>query len=189
MKYFTKEFVKADNDSSLTKAQSHTVSSKFERMCRAYRRQLAKLEPRISKQAWNFFYLGFGRWGLHDARLMSFAAGDGLDYRANGKQPFRINKQKAKARIRILNHDQNLLYTFECNGIQKTVFDFPTEDPLWNCGRVDLLHSYELTEARKGLLCLEFLFTSGATILVEFAQLKFERKRIHRTYASQAMYS
>src|SRR5213595_3673367 len=108
MKYFTKEFIKADDKSALSKARRQAIDRKFDRNCKAYRRQLARLESRISKQAWNFFYSGFARWGLHDARLISFTAGDGLDYRANGKQPFRINKQKAKVRIQILNHDQNL---------------------------------------------------------------------------------
>ena len=189
MKYFTKEFIKADDESSLSKARRQAIDRKFDRNCKAYRRQLARLESRISKQAWNFFYFGFARWGLHDARLISFTAGDGLDYQANGKQPFRINKQKAKVRIQILNHDQNLFCTFNCSGIRKAVFDFPSEDPLWNANQVDNVHSYELTQASKHFMCLEFLFTSGATILVEFAQLRFDRTRIHRSYATQAMYS
>jgi hypothetical protein len=189
MKYFTKEFIKADNDSSLTKAQSQKIDKKFNRNCKAYRRQLGRLESRISKQAWNFFYFGFGRWGLHDARLMSFTVGDGLDYRPDGKQPFRINKQKAKVRIKILNHDQNLLCAFNCSGIRKVAFEFPSDDPLWNSGQVDDLHSYELTEAGKHFMCLEFLFTSGATILVEFARLKFDRKRIKRSFTTEAAYS
>ncbi len=58
----------------------------FTRTCRAYQRQLAKLEGRVSRQAWNFFALGFRGWGLHDARLLAFSVGDGLDHLADGRQ-------------------------------------------------------------------------------------------------------
>jgi hypothetical protein len=189
MRYFTKEFIKADNDSSLSRTKHDEVGRKFERNCRAYRKQLAKLRPRVSKQAWIFFYFGFGRWGLHDARLISFAAGDGLDYRIDGRHPFRINKQKAKVRIQILSHDQNLLCDFRCSEVRKAVFDFPSEDPLWNSGRVDDLHSYELTTASKNFLRLEFLFTSGSTILIEFMRLGFRRQRVRRRYPAEARYT
>jgi hypothetical protein len=189
MKYFTKEFPKADNDPSLSKAQQESVHRKFLRNCRAYSKQLEKLRPRLSKQAWNFFYFGFARWGLHDARLLSFAAGDGLEYRADGRQPFRINKQKAVARIRILDRHQNLLCTFTCRGVSKAVFDYPSDDPLWDLGRIDDLLTYELTAADGRHLRLEFLFASGATILVEFTRLKFTRQRIRRRYPLTARYS
>src|SRR5882757_6974523 len=43
----------------------------FKRPFRAYQKQLAKLEGRVSRQAWNFFAFGFRRWGLHDARLLA----------------------------------------------------------------------------------------------------------------------
>jgi hypothetical protein len=189
MKYFAKEAIRADNDSSLTPSQQKANHRKFNRNCKAYNKQLLKLESRISKQAFNFFYLGFTRWGLHDARLVSFSAGDGLDYRANGKQPFRINRQKAGVRIEILNYEQNLFYTFHFTGIRKTVFDFPSDDPLCNSDRVDGLFTYELTAAGKRFLRLEFLFTSGAIILIEFAKLQFARKRVRRRYAIGEMYS
>jgi hypothetical protein len=64
MKYFTKEFPKADNSRSLSKAQQQAIYRKFVRNSEAYKKQLRKLEGRISRQAWNFFCLGFGRWGL-----------------------------------------------------------------------------------------------------------------------------
>jgi hypothetical protein len=69
MKYFTKEFPKADNSSSLSKRQQEAIHRKFLRNSKAYQKQLSKLEGRVSQAAWNFFYFGFGRWGLHDAHL------------------------------------------------------------------------------------------------------------------------
>ena len=189
MKYFTRELLSASDDSSLTKVQRAAISRRFDRTCEAYRRQLSKLKPRISKQAWNFFCLGFGRWGLHDARLISFTVGDGLDYTIDGKRPFRVNTQRAKVRIQILNRHQNLFCTFTCNGIRKTAFNFVDIEPLSNKGRVENLDTYELSGVGKRHLCLEFLFTSGGTIMVEFERLRFERKRIPRKYATQAVYS
>ncbi len=189
MKYFTKEFSKADNDPSLSKAQREAVHRKFLKSCEAYSRQLEKLRPRLSRQAWNFFCLGFGQWGLHDAELLSFSAGDGIDYRADGKRPFRINKAKTAVRIVFLNRLQNLLCTFTCSEVSKAVFDYPTNDILGDSKRIDMLLTYELTAADSRKLRLEFLFVSGATILVEFSRLKFRRQRIRRRYPSGAMYS
>jgi hypothetical protein len=178
MKYFTKEFPKADNSRSLSNLQQAAIHRKFLRNCKAYRKQLTKLEGRISQEAWNFIYFGFGRWGLHDAHLLSFAAGDGLDHPADGSLPFNYDTQKAKVRFLILNWHQNLLYSFNCSGIRKAVFDYPTDDPLWNLGRLDYILTYELTAVNERFLRLEFLFSSGATILVEFVRLRFKRQRV-----------
>jgi len=180
MKYFTKEFPKADNSSSLSKRQQEAIHRKFLRNSKAYQKQLSRLEGRVSKAAWNFFYFGFGRWGLHDARLLSFTAGDELELPADGSLRFRYNTQKARVRVLILNRHQNLLYSFTCSDIRKAVFDYPTDDPLWISGRLDDVLTYELTAANKQYLRMEFLFSSGATILVEFARLQFRRQRVYR---------
>jgi hypothetical protein len=182
MKYFGKEFTVADNNSSLSRRRREEIHKQFLKNCKAYRNQLAKLRPRLSKQAWIFFF-GFRRWGLHDARLLNFSVGDGLDYRANGKQPFEINNRRAKVQIRVLNRLQNLLYTFTCGGVRKVEFDYPSDEPLFNWGRIDLLNTYELTAADKRYLRLEFQFTSGATALVECIRIKFSRERIRRRYS------
>jgi hypothetical protein len=189
VRYFTKELAKADGSQSLSKAQQAAISRKFLRNLKAYHKQLEKLRPRLSKQAWNFFYFGFGRWGLHDAEMLSFAIGDGLDYRANGGRPFKINKAKTTARVEILSRLQDLLCTFACSSVSKAIFDYPTDDPFEGSRRIDMLLTYELTAADSRHLRLEFLFCSGATILLEFTRLKFNRKRIARRYASGAMCS
>ena len=62
------------------------MDRRFERTLSAYQKQLAKLEGRTSRQAWNLFAFGFRGWGLHDARLQAFSVGDGLDHPADGKQ-------------------------------------------------------------------------------------------------------
>jgi len=94
----------------------------FQRNFRAYQKQLAKLEGRVSRQAWNFFAFGLRGWGLRDARLLVFSVGDGLDHLADGRQQFDGNEQKAKVRILILNRNQTLLYSLVRTDIRTVVF-------------------------------------------------------------------
>ena len=178
MRYFAEESPKARKGRSLSKAQQQAINRNFSRRWRAYRKQLERIQGRMSQQAWNFFYLGFGRWGLHDAHLLSFTVGDRLDYSTDGRTPFTYNTEKAKVRIVILNRHQNLLCSFHLTDIHRVIFDHPAQDPRWNSNRIDLLETYELTSVNKRYLRLEFLFASGATILVEFARMKFKRQRV-----------
>ena len=163
MKYFTRKALNG---------------SLFEKTCSAYHKQLAQLEGRVSRQAWNFFAFGFRQWGLHDARLLGFSAGDGLDHFVNGRNHFDVNKQKAKVRILILNCEQTLLYSFDCTDIRTVVFKYPVQNTRWNPRQIELLETYELTAVNKHYLSLEFLFSSNATLLVEFGRLKFKRQRV-----------
>jgi hypothetical protein len=151
----------------------------FKRNFRAYQKQLAKLEGRISRQAWNLFVFGFGGWGLHDADLLSFTVGDGLDHLIDGSRLFNFNKGKAKVRILFLNEKQTLLYSFVCTNIRRAVFNYPVQDTRWDWHRVEHLLTYELAAINKHYLSLEFLFSSNATLLVEFGRLKFNRQRTH----------
>jgi hypothetical protein len=43
-----------------------------------YRRQLQRLQPRLSQKAWRHFWHGFAETGIHDAHLISLSIGDGL---------------------------------------------------------------------------------------------------------------
>jgi hypothetical protein len=48
------------------------LNESFKKTLSAYHKQLAKLQGRISRQAWNFFAFGFRGWGLHDALMPAF---------------------------------------------------------------------------------------------------------------------
>jgi hypothetical protein len=180
MKYFAHESSEGTQRTSLSGAQQKALDRRFERSVRAYQKQLAKLEGRISRQAWNFFAFGFGGWGLHDARLLAFSVGDGLDNPGDGRERLDVNKQKVRARILILNRKQTLLYSFACTDIRTAVFNYPVQDTRWDSRRVKHLLTYELTAVNKHYMSLEFLFSSNATLLVEFGRLKFRRRRISR---------
>jgi hypothetical protein len=179
MKYFTQEGPKGEHGASLTRAQEKARNRKFLRNYKAYRKQLARLEGRISRQAWNFFAFGFGGWGLHDGHLLTFTVGDGVDHPIDRSRPFDFNKGKTKARILFLNRKQTLLYSFVCTNIRRAVFNYPVQDTRWDWHRIELLETYELTAVNKRYLSLEFSFSSNATLLVEFGALKFTRQRAH----------
>jgi hypothetical protein len=178
MKYFNLEESEGKNRASFSKAERKAHDRNLSKNFKAYQKQLAKLESRISRQAWNFFARGFRGWGLHDGHLLSFAVGDGLDHPLDGNQRFNFNKQKAKVRILILNRRQTLLYSFVCIDIRRVVCNYPVQDPPWDRGRIGLLETYELTSVNKHYLSLEFLFSSSATLLVEFGRLSFKRQRV-----------
>ncbi len=180
MKYFAHESSEGTQRTSLSGAQRKALDQRFERSAKAYQKQLAKLEGRISRQAWNFFAFGFGGWGLHDGLLLAFSVGDGLDNPADGRERLDVNKQKAKVGILILNRKQTLLYSFVCTDIRTAAFNYPVQDPRWGSRRVEHLLTYELTAVNKRYMSLEFLFSSNATLLVEFGRLKFRRERISR---------
>ena len=179
MKYFPPDESEGKSSASLSAAQRKAIDRKFLINYKAYQKQLTKLKGRISRQAWNFFAFGFAEWGLHDACLLDLAVGDGLDHPVDGSRPFYINKQKAKVRILFLNFDQSLLYSFVCTDIRRVVFNYSVQDPR-DGRRTELLETYELTSVNKHYLSLEFLFSSNATLLVEFARLKFKRQRVSR---------
>src|SRR5260370_29434261 len=187
MKYFTNELVAAANDwIEQTEQRRLDAERQFLETVKQYHRSLQDLKLRISRQAWNFFENGYGRWGLHDGRLISLWIGDGLDYRPDGSSPFRINHQRTTARVTFLNYEQDLLYTFDLRGISRVRSDLLRCEGLkWHLGD---LFTYEIVAVDENLLQLGFLFASGASIVAHFTKLIFHRKRIERKYPAGEMY-
>jgi hypothetical protein len=178
MKYFSQEDSTGREYSSLSAAQRKALDRKFSRNFEAYHKQLDKLRGRISRQAWRFFALGFGDLGLHDARLLSLSVGDNLNFVVGRNQASKARNERAKVRILILNHKQTHLYSFVCTEIRKFLFNYPVQNTRWNSYQIELLETYELTSVNERYLSLELLFSSNATLLVEFGQLRFKRQRL-----------
>ena len=82
------------------------VSRRCREPCRDTSKSLDRLEYRLSRKAWVFFRSGYGRRGLHDGQLLSFAVGYGLNYSPDGSIPFRLNGQAPSARVEFLNYEQ-----------------------------------------------------------------------------------
>jgi hypothetical protein len=66
------------------------------------------------------------------------------------------------------------------------VFNYPVQDSRRDWHRIDYLETYELTAVNKRYLSLEFLFSSNATLLVEFGRLKFRRHRVNHCLTNAA---
>ena len=81
MKYFTYSLVAAANDwIDQTEEQAAASEKLFWSTAERYNRELDTLKPRVSQKAWEFFRYGFGRYGLHDASLLSLCTGDGVEF-------------------------------------------------------------------------------------------------------------
>lgn len=189
MKYFTYELISALNDwTEQTEEEYLQADKRFWATVENYHRELEGLKPRVSQKAWHFFRYGFARYGLHDARLLSFNIGDGLDYVPDGSLPFRINRQRTSARLEFLNYHQDLHYLFALRGIKRIQSDLFVDEEMVAQSIGDL-YTYELTEVDKETLQLGFLFASGASIVIQFRKLVFRRSRIKRQYEAGEMYS
>jgi hypothetical protein len=188
MKYFTPELAAASiSGNPKWRAEAHR---EFSRRSRAYHRELERLRGRVSRKAWEFFRYGFGRTGLHDANLIFFTAGDGLNYCVDGKQPYRVNHQPAEVRIQFLNRTQDLVHAFTFRAVRRIECNLPTELRAnnWSRSSIDMLTTYEFTSPEKGFLRAEFLFISDGHILVDFKKLIYSKKRVKRTYPTSSRY-
>jgi len=158
------------------------------RRWQAYVRHLEKLKDRISKPAFHFFAYGFCDDSLHDGRMLSFSAGDGLDYVPDGSTPFlhpraQPGRPKSGVQIRILNCQEDALYTFRYKGVRRIVCQKSPHPHFANADDFDCLDVYALTESDKHFLRHEYRFSSGASILIEFQRLIFRRQPIQRRYS------
>lgn len=161
-----------------------------ERQNAAYRRQLLRLQPRLSKKAWDYFWLGFANTGIHDARLIALSIGDGLTRLPRflgAPNPLRIKAE-------FLNQNGKLRFVFNYSQIKKFSFDFDATLGAYLIGlpggkyffdakhylknnHLDHVLADELSAVDKTYLRHEFIFASGARIVVEAAKILFERKR------------
>jgi len=188
MKYITYDLLAAANDwIEQTEEELHQAEKLFWSKVEDYRRELEGLKSRVSRTAWHFFRHGFGRYGLHDANLLSVTVGDGSDYVPDGISPFRLGHQRMSARIEFLNYEQDLHYVFDLRGLSRFRSDIFIEECPYSKSIGDL-YLYELTAGDQDLLQLGFLFASGASIEIQFRRLVFRRKRIKRKYALDEIY-
>lgn len=141
---------------------------------RLYAVRLEKLLPRLNERNYRFF-----KSGLHDARLISFATGDGLHIDLESGKPASMKDfYRTSAEIKVLNADFDAIYHLKYKGVSKAVFDFPSDDPLWG-NHIDDWGYDELSEVSDKVLRHEILFSSGTTILIEFERFTYVRTKYH----------
>lgn len=112
---------------------------------------------------------------MHDARVISFAAGDGLHIDLESGKPASIEDfYRTSAEIRVLSADFDAIYHLKYGNVSKAVFDFPSDDPLWGNNIGDWGYD-ELSEVNEKILRHEILFSSGGTVLIEFENFTYTR--------------
>ena len=171
MKYFKKELWAAANSENEAK-EKHALRQ-WNRNLKAYVRQVEKLKPRLTKAAYRFFT----KENLHDGRLLSFTTGDDIDYDLKLVALNSRNRGEPSVTMSVLNYTQDALYILKYKKLRKILFDFPTEEPLFY-QEGDSIHDWgyeELTSANRHYLRHEVLFSSGATILMEFQNFSYKK--------------
>jgi len=171
MKYFTKELWEGFN--TVDDDLFQRTWKQWERNRKAYFRQLESLTSRLSKSAARFFAVT----SLHDGRLLAFGVGDHINCRKSDLKSLSRNKGHPEVRIEVLNFEQNWLYYLNYAKVRTVLFDFPGGKPLFHeeGGRIDDWGYDELTAAGKSYLRHEILFSSSATILIEFQKFSYEK--------------
>jgi hypothetical protein len=138
----------------------------------AYREQLESLRSRLSKKNFEFF-----KKGLHDARLISFSVGDGLHLDLSGNNPVKINDfYRTSVEIKVLNAEFDAVYFLKYQKVSKSVFDFPSDEPLWG-NHIDDWGYDELSSVDDKVFRHEILFSSGTTVLIEFEKFSVSRRK------------
>jgi hypothetical protein len=111
---------------------------------------------------------------LHDGTLLALRVGDDIDKRFPTYGSLIVNKRQLSVKLDILNHEEDQLYALRYDRLHRVTFDFPSPEP-W-CLRfgdqgsnpIDDWMADELTAIDDQVLRHEVLFSSGATLLLEF---------------------
>ena len=160
MKYLTPELINGDSDEAWQQALSE------------YGKQFLELRPRLSARAFKFF----SEVSLHNGTLVSFIAGDTNGVSIDNLKVLKRNRRRTAVSIDILTFQQDYLYALKFSDIKNVSLEFPMENEP-NMAVGDLLY-FEITPVDNVHLKYEIVFSSRATIAVEFERFSFVRHRI-----------
>jgi hypothetical protein len=173
MKYFTPQMWLGFNGPR-SKAALGTWDRRFE----AYQTNLKPILPKLNPRARRFFQHALV---LHDGTLTRMEVGDRISD-AGGKATRNIaNRRQLVVRLFVLSDriDQHC-YTLEYKNIDRIELNYPGKVKLFPIGMFSNLGDWgydELTSVANGLFRHEILFSSGATIIIDFRQVSVHRKR------------
>src|SRR5689334_6880359 len=173
MRYFTKEQWAGWQEAKPTR----DWTALWKRNVAAYRRQLARLRPRLSAAAFSFFI----EHSLHDGELTSLLVTDNADARSS--RPASIDVSM----VIITGGQHRFEYTLHYRMVERLVIDHPSAKPMFltrQRGFADWGYD-ELTVAKR-LLRHEILFSAGSTILLEFHGFNWKRQRLRGKSPSDA---
>ena len=175
MRYFTREQHNRTNSGDLGEAAASL--EEFNRSCELYRGQLDRLRARLA-DAWTFF----DSVSLHDGTLLALRVGDDIDKNFPKYRSTLVNRRILSVELEALHHTETQLYTLRYERLHRVVFDFPSPEPWYmRFGASTPLDDWmadEITAVDDQILRHEVLFSSGATLLVEFEKVTVRNKII-----------
>jgi len=168
MKYFTAQLW-ADINSPRSKA----ACKEWDRNVARYREHLKTVLPKMSARARWFFH----EISLHDGTLTRMEVGDRIEDTEGKWERCNINRRKAGVRLSVLSADGDYVFRLEYKQVSRVEMSFPGKSLFpsgWDPNFGDWGYD-EITEGSDGAFQHEVLFSSGATILIEFAKFTFNK--------------
>jgi hypothetical protein len=125
---------------------------------------------------WTFF----DSVSLHDGTLLALRAGDHIGKRFPTYRSLLVNKRQLSVELEVLNHDGTRLFALRYERLHRVAFDFPTAD-FWylrfadrGSNPIDDWMADEVTAIDEKVLRHEVLFSSGATLLLDFETISVQ---------------
>lgn len=119
---------------------------------------------------------------MHDGRIVSFNVGEGIDLDYEKEETFSLEEfSETKVQIEVLEAYFEEIYLLKYEQVQKVVFDFPTNNPLFWGNTIGDWGYDELSAMENDYYRHEVLFSSGAIILIEFQKFSFSKRQCKRS--------
>jgi len=178
MRYFTRQQHDASNSTDPDIAAA--AIAEFNRSCDLYRREFNALKNRLPDDVWTFF----DSVSLHDGTMLALRVGDDIDKQFPTYRSILVNKRKLLVELEVLNHDETRQFTLRYERLHRVTFDFPTVDPWYlrfadrGGNPIDDWLADEVTAVDENVLRHEVLFSSGATLLLDFEKISVRSKAV-----------
>lgn len=179
MKYYLRETQDVLNDDYGTPEfveYAKEIKRKQSELHNDYLAQLAMLRSRLTEKTYKL--LSTYSDPLFDSNLMAISIGDSV--RKNIK--YGSVWFHTEAMIRLITFDEDAIYTLKYRAVQSAKFDLPHARWYESSQRREIgcLLSHEVVAIDELFLSHEFLFTSGATINIEFQKLDVVKQRLKK---------
>lgn len=175
LRFYDPEIQNAWNAEPADRERIERANQKAVELNAAYLRQLGGLAGRMSKQTLSLF--SNPKQPLFDADLFRWSFGDSLAYSGLRKRRMR---RSTSVEATFCSFDGNTFHDLTYSGVASVNVDVPNRRWFsWPTGnsRIDSLLTNELTALDTELMKHAFLFVSGATISIEFEQVKWKNRR------------
>jgi hypothetical protein len=174
MRYFTGQLWL-----DINKPGSKAAMEEWDRRLAAYVQERDKLLPELNARARWFFK----RVSLHDGTLTRMEVGDRIDNPTAEGRRGDVGRRRAAVRLFVLSAEFDSIFTLEYKDVVRVELNFPGPTKLFPAGLYPNFGDWgydELSCVGKGVFRHEVLFSSGATIIVDFQKFTFQRETADR---------